>query len=352
MRHRAAETAVVRQHRTDLLVARHQPGAPAVPERHCAERACRARAGVEGRRVERAFAPERKARRIGRGHFHGGYGRLERTNPAEDSANRSAGHANRRAPAPGRAAACARTPPGTRPRRRSPRRLRGAFHEQQPLRPGRAQIELHAHRRRNDRVALAVDDEQRRADPPDLRRRIEPSCEHRVDRVDAGDPRLAQQGRDRRRGGLDDDAAHVGITRREFERGHGAERVAVDEAQCRIGLVPAELVPRGFRVLVHRHLGQRPAAALAEAAIVDHQDRGAGPVDGRGDVHHAGDGASRPMQEQHDRRVTVVRQEPAVHPLAAGADAQPDIEVAEADHARGLPQLGLGEVDEPVGEVP
>ena len=48
MRHRAAEAAVVRQHRADLLVARHQPRAPAVPERHC-DRAARPRA--RGRRA-------------------------------------------------------------------------------------------------------------------------------------------------------------------------------------------------------------------------------------------------------------------------------------------------------------
>jgi hypothetical protein len=230
--------------------------------------------------------------------------------------------------------------------------VRRALDEQEPLASGRVQVELDAHRRRDDRVALAVDDEERRADPPDLARGVEPPGEQHVDRVRPRGPRVAQERRDRRRRGLDDDAVHVRVARRELERDRAAERVPVDEPQRRIRLVPAQLLPRRFRVFVHRRLGGCPAAALAEAAVVDHQDGGAGAVDRRGHVDHAGDRAAGAVQQQHDRRVAVVRHEPAVHPLALRADAQPHVHVAQPEHPGVLPHFGLGEADEPVGEVP
>jgi len=72
--------------------------------------------------------------------------------------------------------------------------------------------------------------------------------------------------------------------------------VAVDELALGLGLEPQEVLPRGLGVLDHCRLGERAAVAAAQAAVVDHQDRGASGVQRRRDVHQAPDRAPGPVQ--------------------------------------------------------
>ena len=197
-----------------------------------------------------------------------------------------------------------------------------------------------------------MDDQERDVQAPDLCRGVEAVVEHPVDGVERSDPRVAQQLADRGRRPLDDHAVHVGVARRELERGRRTERMAVDETATGIGLMPPQLLPRRFRILVHARLGERAAIAPAEAAVVDHQHRGAGGVHGGGHVHHARLGAPGSGQEQEDRRIPAVRQPPAMNERAAGAGAQPDLAIVDAEHPGGAWRRALRKVDEAVRAAP
>ncbi len=218
--------------------------------------------------------------------------------------------------------------------------VRRRLDEQQGLSAGRAQIELHSHRVRHDRVALAVDDQERNVQAPDLRRGVEAVADQPVDRVERGDPRVAQQLAHRSRRAFDGHAAHVGVARGELERGRRAERMAVHEPAAGIGLVPPQLLPRRFRVLVHGRLRGPRAVAPAEAAVVDHEHRGAGGVHRGRELHHSRLGAPGSGQYEHRWSVPAVRQPPAVHERAVGAGAQPHLAGLDAEHPRRV--LGLG----------
>ena len=96
----------------------------------------------------------------------------------------------------------------------------------------------------------------------------------------------------------------------EIDRDRAAERMAVDEAPRRIGLLRDQPVPGDVGVLVHRLLRRHVAIALAEAAIVDRQHRKAEVAQLLDAEQLAGQAPARAVQVQHRRRIGLLRRPP------------------------------------------